>query len=83
MNKRKIPVTLTTELHEAAYLRARFLFGEGALDRGIVGKYIRQLIRADVAKGTSEGLLLANGTDGELLDAMAGTPGNILQFPTP
>lgn len=83
MKKRKVSVTLTEELHEAAYLRARFLLWPGALDHGIVGKYIKQLIRADVSKGREEGLLLANGTDGELLDAMTSTPGNILQFTTP
>jgi hypothetical protein len=81
MKKKNVSVTLTEELHEAAYLRARFLLS-GCLDHGIVAKYIRQLIRADVAKGREEGLLLANGTDGELLEALTNNPGNILKFPT-
>lgn len=81
MKNQRVSVNLTEELHEAAYLRARFLLG-GCLDHGIVAKYIRQLIRADVAKGREEGLLLANGTDGELLEATANNPGNILKFPT-
>lgn len=67
MKQKNVSVTITEELHEAAYHRAHFLFGPGFLDHGIVAKYIRLLIRADVANGREEGLLLANGTDCELL----------------